>query len=92
MKAPTVLDTYGNTSSAGSIIAFHQHSDDLAAGDTGLICSFGRRLFCPERVFDAQKRLRVRLACGRARQYLDAKAMARRNSRQTKGGPAERGR
>jgi beta-ketodecanoyl-[acyl-carrier-protein] synthase len=40
-ESPTVLDTYGNTSSAGSIIAFHQHSDDLAAGDSGLICSFG---------------------------------------------------
>lgn len=40
-ESPTVLDTYGNTSSAGSIIAFHQHSHDLAAGDTGLICSFG---------------------------------------------------
>ncbi|WP_172438942.1 beta-ketoacyl-ACP synthase III [Porphyrobacter sp. TH134] len=40
-ESPTVLDTYGNTSSAGSIIAFHQHSDDLRAGDTGLICSFG---------------------------------------------------
>jgi beta-ketodecanoyl-[acyl-carrier-protein] synthase len=40
-ESPTVLDTYGNTSSAGSIIAFHQHSDDLIAGDTGLICSFG---------------------------------------------------
>ena len=40
-ESPTVLDTYGNTSSAGSIIAFHLHSDDLAAGDTGLICSFG---------------------------------------------------
>ncbi|AWW74331.1 beta-ketoacyl-ACP synthase III [Erythrobacter sp. KY5] len=40
-ESPTVLDTYGNTSSAGSIIAFHQHSDDLAAGDNGLICSFG---------------------------------------------------
>ena len=40
-ESPTVLDTYGNTSSAGSIIAFHQYSDDLAAGDTGLICSFG---------------------------------------------------
>jgi beta-ketodecanoyl-[acyl-carrier-protein] synthase len=36
-----VLDTYGNTSSAGSIIAFHLHSSDLAAGDTALICSFG---------------------------------------------------
>lgn len=40
-ESPTVLDTYGNTSSAGSIIAFHLHSDDLEAGDNGLICSFG---------------------------------------------------
>ncbi len=40
-ESPTVLDTYGNTSSAGSIIAFHQHSQDLAEGDIGLICSFG---------------------------------------------------
>ena len=40
-ESPTVLDTYGNTSSAGSIIAFHLHNEDLAAGDTGLICSFG---------------------------------------------------
>ena len=40
-ESPTVLDTYGNTSSAGSIIAFHLNSNDLASGDTGLICSFG---------------------------------------------------
>jgi beta-ketodecanoyl-[acyl-carrier-protein] synthase len=40
-ESPTVLDTYGNTSSAGSIIAFHLNSEDLAPGDTGLICSFG---------------------------------------------------
>lgn len=40
-ESPTVLDTYANTSSAGSIIAFHKHSGDLAAGDAGLICSFG---------------------------------------------------
>ncbi|MHA6333987.1 beta-ketoacyl-ACP synthase III [Qipengyuania sp. CAU 1752] len=40
-ESPTVLDTYGNTSSAGSIIAFHLHSKDLQPGDTGLICSFG---------------------------------------------------
>lgn len=39
--APTILDTYANTSSAGSIIAFHKHSDDLQAGDKGVICSFG---------------------------------------------------
>jgi beta-ketodecanoyl-[acyl-carrier-protein] synthase len=40
-ESPTVLDTYGNTSSAGSIIAFHKHNADLAAGDIGTICSFG---------------------------------------------------
>jgi beta-ketodecanoyl-[acyl-carrier-protein] synthase len=40
-ESPTVLDTYGNTSSAGSIIAFHKHSADLADGDIGTICSFG---------------------------------------------------
>ncbi|MGB3711860.1 MAG: beta-ketoacyl-ACP synthase III [Erythrobacter sp.] len=40
-ESPTVLDTYGNTSSAGSIIAFHLNCDDLSDGDTGLICSFG---------------------------------------------------
>ncbi|ABE41188.1 3-oxoacyl-(acyl-carrier protein) synthase [Rhodopseudomonas palustris BisB5] len=36
-----ILDTYANTSSAGSIIAFHKHQDDMAPGDLGLICSFG---------------------------------------------------
>jgi beta-ketodecanoyl-[acyl-carrier-protein] synthase len=40
-EAPTVLDVYGNTAGAGSIIAFHHHSDDLKTGDKGLICSFG---------------------------------------------------
>lgn len=40
-QAPVVLDTYGNTASAGSIIAFHQHRHDLVVGDTGVICSFG---------------------------------------------------
>ncbi len=36
-----ILDDYANTSSAGSIIAFHKHQDDMAQGDLGLICSFG---------------------------------------------------
>jgi beta-ketodecanoyl-[acyl-carrier-protein] synthase len=36
-----ILDEYANTSSAGSIIAFHKANDDFVAGDTGLICSFG---------------------------------------------------
>jgi len=40
-ESPTVLDTYANTSSAGSIIAFHKHSSDFQAGEKGLICSFG---------------------------------------------------
>jgi beta-ketodecanoyl-[acyl-carrier-protein] synthase len=40
-QAPVVLDEYANTSSAGSIIAFHKHSDDFEQGETGLICSFG---------------------------------------------------
>jgi len=36
-----ILDRYANTSSAGSVIAFHLHNDGFEAGDTGLICSFG---------------------------------------------------
>lgn len=40
-EAPVVLDEYANTSSAGSIIAFHKHQDDLPAGSHGVICSFG---------------------------------------------------
>jgi beta-ketodecanoyl-[acyl-carrier-protein] synthase len=40
-EAPVILDRYANTSSAGSIIAFHLHRDDLQAGATGVICSFG---------------------------------------------------
>ncbi|HEV7813916.1 MAG TPA: beta-ketoacyl-ACP synthase III [Janthinobacterium sp.] len=40
-EAPVILDSYANTSSAGSIIAFHNHQDDLAAGALGVICSFG---------------------------------------------------
>ncbi|WP_439637464.1 beta-ketoacyl-ACP synthase III [Oceanicaulis sp.] len=39
--APTILDEYANTSSAGSIIAFHKHSDDFTTGEKGVICSFG---------------------------------------------------
>ncbi|KEF32275.1 MAG: beta-ketoacyl-ACP synthase III [Gammaproteobacteria bacterium] len=40
-EAPVILDEYANTSSAGSIIAFHKHKEDLVAGDLGVICSFG---------------------------------------------------
>ena len=40
-EQPNILQDYANTSSAGSIIAFSKYSDDLASGDTGVICSFG---------------------------------------------------
>jgi beta-ketodecanoyl-[acyl-carrier-protein] synthase len=41
LEAPTILDTYANTSSAGSVIAFHKHNADLKQGDLGVLCSFG---------------------------------------------------
>ncbi len=40
-EAPTILDTFGNTAGAGSMIAFHLHSKDLASGSNGVLCSFG---------------------------------------------------
>ncbi len=40
-ESPVILDEYANTSSAGSIIAFHKYNDDFKPGDLGLICSFG---------------------------------------------------
>ena len=40
-KMPIILNEYANTSSAGSIIAFHKYQDDLNKGDFGVICSFG---------------------------------------------------
>ncbi len=39
--APIILDEYANTSSAGSIIAFHKHRADLKPGDIGVISGFG---------------------------------------------------
>nr|WP_272888324.1 beta-ketoacyl-ACP synthase III [Stutzerimonas stutzeri] len=40
-EAPVILDTYANTSSAGSVIAFHKHQDDLPADSLGVLSSFG---------------------------------------------------
>jgi len=40
-EAPIILDEYANTSSAGSVIAFHKHRDDFRSGDRGVLCSFG---------------------------------------------------
>ena len=39
--APIVLDEYANTSSAGSIIAFHKNNENLSINDLAIICSFG---------------------------------------------------
>ena len=36
-----MLDEYGNTSSCGSILVFHDRRDDMNVGDLGIICSFG---------------------------------------------------
>ncbi|MBN8643020.1 MAG: hypothetical protein J0L86_14505, partial [Flavobacteriales bacterium] len=40
-ESPTILDTYANTSSAGSIIAFNKNNKDFKTGEIGVICSFG---------------------------------------------------
>ena len=40
-EAPIILDEFGNTASAGSLLAFSRHNEDLAAGSYGLMASFG---------------------------------------------------
>jgi len=40
-EAPLILDEYGNTASAGSLIAFSHHNDDLPSGSYGMMASFG---------------------------------------------------
>ena len=40
-QAPVILDEYANTSSAGSVIAFHKHRDGIEVGDHAVLCSFG---------------------------------------------------
>jgi beta-ketodecanoyl-[acyl-carrier-protein] synthase len=40
-ESPVIIDEYGNTASAGSLIAFSLHSEDLAAGSYGMMASFG---------------------------------------------------
>jgi beta-ketodecanoyl-[acyl-carrier-protein] synthase len=40
-EAPVILDTYANTSSAGSVIALHKNQDDLPSGTLGVLSSFG---------------------------------------------------
>ena len=40
-EMPIILDNYANTSSAGSIIAFHQNKNDFSKDQIGIISSFG---------------------------------------------------
>jgi beta-ketodecanoyl-[acyl-carrier-protein] synthase len=40
-EAPLILNEYGNTASAGSLIAFSLHHEDLASGSYGVMSSFG---------------------------------------------------
>lgn len=40
-NAPIILDEFGNTASAGSLIAFSRHSEDLPIGAYGMMASFG---------------------------------------------------
>ena len=40
-EAPIILDEFGNTASAGSLIAFSRHNEDLPAGSYGMMASFG---------------------------------------------------
>ncbi len=40
-EAPIILDEFGNTASAGSLIAFSRYNDDLPVGAYGMMASFG---------------------------------------------------
>ena len=40
-EAPVILDQYANTSSAGSVIAFHKYHEDLKTGDIAVLSAFG---------------------------------------------------
>lgn len=40
-RSPMVINDHGNTSSAGSVVAFHKYSDDFNHGDVGILCAFG---------------------------------------------------
>lgn len=44
--APIILNEYGNTSSSSVLMTFGMHSDDMAAGERGLMCAFGAGYGC----------------------------------------------
>jgi len=44
--APIILNEYGNTSSSSVLMTFDMHSEDMAAGERGLMCAFGAGYGC----------------------------------------------
>ena len=40
-RAPMVLDRLGNTAAAGAVVALSENHRDMAAGDFGLLCTYG---------------------------------------------------
>jgi beta-ketodecanoyl-[acyl-carrier-protein] synthase len=40
-EAPVIIDTFGNTASAGAAIAFTEHNADLPTGSHGVLAAFG---------------------------------------------------
>jgi len=40
-ESPIIIDEYGNTASAGSLIAFSKYNEDMAPGSYGMMASFG---------------------------------------------------
>lgn len=55
-EAPVVLDRFGNTASAGSIIAFTLNHQDFKTGEYGVICSFGAGYSIGSLVIECQHR------------------------------------
>jgi beta-ketodecanoyl-[acyl-carrier-protein] synthase len=41
VESPIILDEYGNTASAGSLLAFSMHNEDLPTGTLAIMSSFG---------------------------------------------------
>ncbi len=41
LRAPIILDRFANTSSAGSLVAFHEYQHDFQLGELGVLSSFG---------------------------------------------------
>lgn len=45
-EAPVILNEYGNTSSSSVVMTFDMHSEDMEAGDKGIMAAFGAGYGC----------------------------------------------